>query len=77
LVAPMDRGYTQKFFQWHNPQFQYDQARKFRVIFHAFVDVARAVRPSQFVTGGWNSSPTKVLDNAVVGFVTLEQTGGS
>ncbi len=77
LVAPMDRGYTQKFFQWHNPQFQYDQARKFRVIFLAFVDVARAVRPSQFVTGGWNSSLTKVIDNAVVGFVTLEQTGGS
>lgn len=77
LVVPMDRGYTQRFFLWHNPQFQYDQARKFRSIFHAFVDVARAVKPSQFVTGGWNSSSTKVIDNAVVGFVTIEQRGGS
>jgi len=50
---------------------------KFRVIFLAFVDVARAVTPSQFVTGGWNSSLTKVIDNAVVGFVTLEQTGAA
>ncbi|MGE0875313.1 MAG: hypothetical protein AB7O31_11655 [Burkholderiales bacterium] len=77
LVTPMDREYTQKFFLWHNPQFQYDQARKFQVIFQAFADVARAVMPSQFITGGWNSSPTKVIDNAVVGFVTLEQPSSS
>jgi hypothetical protein len=76
VVTPMDRGYTQKFFRWSNPQFQYDQERKFRVIFHAFADVARAVRPSQFVTTGWNSSLTKVIDNAVVGFVSLEQAAG-
>ena len=75
LVAPMDRGYTQKFFLWHNPEFQYDQARKFGVIFKTFAEVARAVRPSQFLNGGWNSSSTKVIDNAVVGFVTLEKSG--
>ena len=75
LVVPIDRGYTQKFFKWHNPQFQYDQEGKFRVACHAFVEVARQTNPRQFVTSGWNSSSTKVIDNAVVGFVTLEQSG--
>ena len=25
LVVPVDRAYTQKFFGWHSPKFQYDQ----------------------------------------------------
>jgi hypothetical protein len=73
LVVPIDRGYTQRFFRWQNPQFQYDQAGAFRFAFHAFVNVARNADPRQYVGAGWNSSLTKVIDNAIVGMVTLEK----
>jgi hypothetical protein len=67
LVVPMDRAYTQNFFGWHNPQFQYGEQGCFHEAFLAFVTVAREVNPRQYVGGGWNTSLTKVIDNALVG----------
>lgn len=69
LVVPMDREYTQIFFGWHTPQFQYRQRTCFAEAFCAFAQIARAVNPSQYVNRGWNSSRTKVLDNALVGLL--------
>ena len=69
LVVPMDREYTQTFFGWHNPQFQYGQRNCFAEAFRAFVQIARLVNPSQYVNRGWNSSRTKVLDNGLVGLL--------
>ena len=70
LVPPMDRAYTQTFFLWHNPQFQYGQSDCFRKAFGAFVHIARQVNPQQYVgRHPWHTSRTKVLDNAVVGCV--------
>lgn len=69
LIVPVDRAYTQNFFGWHNPQFQYDQDKVFRRSFAAFVKIARGVDPAQYVEPGWNSSRTKVIDNAIVGMV--------
>src|SRR5262249_39806000 len=60
LVVPVDRAYTQKFFRWHNPEFQYDQVSAFGRSFSAFVEIARAANPAQYVSAGWNSSRTKV-----------------
>lgn len=77
VVVPMDRMFTQRFFGWHNPQFQYNQAGKFAYAFHAFAGVAKHAKPSLYATGGWNSSLTKVIDNAVVGFVMLENAEGT
>jgi hypothetical protein len=71
LVVPIDRGYTQKLFGWENPQFQYGQERCFEEIFEFFVSVARAANPAQYVGAKWNTSATKVIDNAVVGAVCL------
>ena len=34
LVPPMDRAYTQKFFGWHSPQFQYRQGECFSACVH-------------------------------------------
>jgi hypothetical protein len=68
LVVPMDREYTQRFFGWQNPRFQYGQRECFVEAFGTFAEIARAVNPSQYVRKGWNSSRTKVIDNAVVGF---------
>jgi hypothetical protein len=69
LIVPIDRAYTQSFFGWQNPQFQYDQRHCFAEAFSVFAQVARVVQPSQYVGKGWNSSRTKVIDNAVVGLV--------
>jgi len=69
LVVPMDREYTQVFFGWQNPQFQYGQASCFNDAFNAFVLISREANPDQFVGGGWNTSLTKVIDNAIVGVI--------
>jgi hypothetical protein len=71
LVVPMDRAYTRPFFGWHEPEFQSHQARCFDHAFGAFHRVARAANPKQYVGPGWNTSLSKVIDNAVVGVFVL------
>ena len=75
LVVPVDRAYTQKFFGWHSPQFQYGQSKVFQESFAAFAEIARSVNPAQYVGLGWNSSLTKVIDNAIVGMLYEEEKG--
>lgn len=67
LVVPIDREYTQRFFGWQNPRFQYFPEECFVEAFHTFVEIARATDPAQYVKQGWYTSRTKVIDNAVVG----------
>lgn len=74
LVVPIDRAWTQKFFRWHDPEFQYEQAACFAHAFSAFVEIARKVSPQQYVGGGWNSSRTKVIDNALIGMLSEEKS---
>ena len=71
LVVPIDREYTQRFFGWHNPEFQSGQAACFAQAFEVFARVARAVDPEKYVGDGWNTSRTKVIDNAVVGLLLV------
>ena len=68
LVPPMDREYTQTFFAWSNPQFQNHPERCFNFAFKAFASTARAVEPAKYVGPNWRTSPTKILDNAIVGY---------
>ena len=76
LVPPMDRAYTQRFFGWHNPQFQYHQAQRFSEAYSALVDVDRRVKASKYVrTHPWHSSVSKVLDNGLVGLVSAIRDG--
>lgn len=76
LIPPMDRAYTQTFFGWHNPQFQYRQAECFRLAYTALVVVARRANAAQYVgTHPWHSSVSKVLDNGVVGLVRAINDG--
>jgi hypothetical protein len=67
LVVPMDRAYTRPFFGWHEPEFQNHQARCFEYAFGAFCRVAKATNPRQYVGDSWNTSLSKVIDNAIVG----------
>lgn len=67
LVVPIDRKDTQRFFGWQNPRFQNFPEECFVEAFHAFVAIARAADPAQYVGNGWYTSRAKVIDNAVVG----------
>jgi hypothetical protein len=68
LVPPMDREYTQAFFGWHNPEFQYRQEYCFKYIFRSMAMIARRVKPSLYVGTGWHISTAKIMDSAIVGF---------
>lgn len=74
LVVPIDRAWTQQFFRWHNPEFQYGQPACFAHAFSAFVEIARKANPQQYVGSGWNSSRTKVIDNALIGMLSEEKS---
>src|SRR5581483_9697158 len=39
LVVPIDRSWTQRFFGWHNPEFQYGQERFLDRAFRTFAEV--------------------------------------
>lgn len=68
---PVDRAYTQTFFGWHSPEFQSGQREFFSLSLGAFATLAREVQPERFVGEGWNSSRSKVIDNAIVGMLRL------
>jgi hypothetical protein len=67
LVVPIDRAYTQRFFEWATPTVQRFPERCAREAFAAFATIARDANPAQYVGKGWYTSRTKVIDNAVVG----------
>ena len=68
LVVPIDREYTQRFFEWANPTFQNFPERCFKEAFTSFAAIARAANVGQHVTGhAWYTSRSKVIDNAIVG----------
>ena len=76
LVVPVDRAYTQKFFEWQKPEFQYRQAKVFRTSFTSFVRIAKTMELAKYQDDGWCSSNTKIIDNAIVGFVRLKNQHG-
>jgi len=45
--------------------------------FSAFAQIARTANPSQYVNNRWNSSRTKVIDNALVGLLQWIKDHGS
>jgi hypothetical protein len=67
LVVPMDRRFTQTFFGWDNGRFQHLPEECLAEALRCFAQVAQAVHPAQYVGGGWYTSRTKIIDNAVVG----------
>jgi len=76
LVPPMDRAFTGAFFGWSSSDPQTNQTRIFVRAFAGFAEVARATQPSRLVGDGWRSCPTKVLDNAVIGYCQANRIGG-
>ena len=68
LVVPMDRQFTGAFFNWNNQAWQVKQEQSFKAAFLIFARIARSAKPAQYVSSGWNTSPTKVIDNAIVAY---------
>ncbi len=76
LVPPMDRAWTGSFLGWAPLDPQNQQRPIFMEAFAVFAEVARATKPSRLIGGErWRTSPTKVLDNAVIGFCRLHRIG--
>lgn len=70
LVPPIDREYTLRFFFHHKTLNQGDEVA-FKEMFPRFAKVASACREQiELVRGhGMNTSSTKTIDNAIVGYV--------
>ena len=68
LVPPMDRAYTAAFFGWSPQRLQGREAAFFALAFPVYANIAERARAERYASGGWNSSISKVVDNAVVGY---------
>lgn len=70
LVPPIDRTYTYNFF-YNRTMLSISEQAAFEEILTGLHRVARAQRQlvQSAVRGGWYSSETKVIDNAVIGYV--------
>jgi hypothetical protein len=77
LVPPMDRAWTGAFFGWTSLDPQHRQTDIFTEAFVGLAEVAVACRPSRLVGDGWRTSPTKLVDNALIGFCQLHGIGAS
>ena len=72
LLPPIDRGYTQPFFRYSNPQFQYNQETAFGLMLEYFGRIAHRVDLGRYVgTARWATSESKLIDNAIIGFCRL------
>jgi hypothetical protein len=70
LVPPIDRTYTFHFFYNRN-MLTITEEEAFKEMFLRFHEIAIANRDliKRLVGQGWNTSETKVIDNAIVGYV--------
>jgi hypothetical protein len=71
LVPPMDRAWTGASVLWSAAAPQNAQAATFARTFTGLAQVARAVKPAGYAGGGWRTSRSKILDNAVIGYCKL------
>ncbi len=73
LLPAIDRMYTAPFLlriQPHHFQNPSQEAETFRAAFESFRAIAKAANPVQYVgRHEWNTSRTKVIANAIVGFI--------
>ena len=71
LVPPMDRRWTGAFFGWWPIDPQDRQCAILSEAYRSFAEIAQAVEPSRLIGAGWKTSTTKMLDNAVVAYCSL------
>lgn len=72
LMPPLDRRWSGLFFRWQPTDPQQAHERIFLEAFINLANVASATQPSRLVDSSWNTSSSKVLDNALIGFCQVE-----
>ncbi len=81
LVVPIDRRYTLEFFQTQLPlskdQWETDkkQFQVFEELFDKFIEISKKYDLSSYLDKVWHVVPTKVIDNAIIGFVSGNPKG--
>jgi len=69
LMPPIDREYTRPFFMIRGQVFQYNPKEVFLRVWKNFAFIGRNVDLDRYVNRGkWNTSITKVMDNAIIGY---------
>ena len=69
LMPPIDREYTRPFFMFRSQVFQYNPKIVFLRIWKNFAYIARNTDLERYINRGiWNTSITKVIDNAIIGY---------
>ena len=70
LVPPIDRKNTGDFFGFKSQDWKREE-NIFRFVFPKMVSIAKSVKTTldALIYEGFNSSPTKVIDNAIIGYV--------
>lgn len=73
LVPPIDRQYILKFF-YNNTNINRAESMLFREMYAQFHRIAQAVAPKfpSLLGSGMHTSETKIIDNAIVGYVLAE-----
>jgi hypothetical protein len=71
LVPPMDRAWTGAFFLWSAAAPQTAQEATFTRAFAGLAQIARTVRPAEFIGKGWRTSSSKILNNAIIGYCKI------
>jgi hypothetical protein len=71
LVVPIDRQYTGAFLLRYSRDFEAGKEQEaFRIAFAVFQEIARTIALQDFVgTHRFHATATKVVDNALIGFV--------
>ncbi len=78
LVPPMDREYTFRFFYGRN-MLSIDEHTAFREMFIRFLHLAHAQEWAirKLRDESWNTSSSKIMDNAIVGYMIAHEGGRS
>ncbi|MGB8213555.1 MAG: hypothetical protein WCE68_08355 [Anaerolineales bacterium] len=70
LVVPIDRRYTGRFFEKTSESaFDNTQENTFIIAMGYFAKIAISTNPIRRVGKGWNTCQTKIIDNAIVGYI--------
>ena len=77
LLPPIDHTYTQKFFQISSYKFDNKQIEAMRTVMTGFVQIHQCLErrhgkkylSSLIDDEGWHTSETKLIDNAIIGYV--------
>jgi hypothetical protein len=76
LIAPIDRRYTLRFFYGKNPEGCFNSlAKQFEVFWKIEMEFSKFAQKQKDLSSyveadGWNRSVPKVLDNAVIGYIS-------